>query len=214
VRRRRSPGLLALAAAAGCVLAACSTRGGSGRGAGDGAPQPLRIWVAPILWWEEGAARGVDLALENATNRTVAIAAPDAAHARVEVFAGPESLRVCGVEPLEPAGAPGPRVELAPGDRVSVRVSLAEACGAVAPGAYRYEVSYRAPSLRAVPAPEGVDAAEAGGRAFSGTLATTYGQIFVSGDAGPGRGAAAPAQEPREGSRAPLRAARRPPSSG
>jgi hypothetical protein len=215
VRRRRSPGLLAVAAA-GCVIAACSTRTGSGRGAEDGAPQPVRIWVAPILWWEEGAARGVDLALENATNRTVAIAAPDAAHARVEVFAGPESLRVCGVEPLERTDAPGPRVELSPGDRVSVRVSLAEACGAVVPGAYRYEVSYRAPSLRAVPAPEaGVDALEAGARAFSGTLATAYGQIFVSGDAGPGRGAgAAPAQEPREGSGAPLRAARRPPPSG
>jgi predicted small secreted protein len=213
VRRLRSPGLLALAAWAACVLAACSTRAGAGRGAEGGAAQPVRLWVAPVLWWGEGAAHGIDVALENATNRTVAIAAPDAAHARVEVFAGPESLRVCGVEPLHPADPAGPLVELAPGDRVAVRVSLADACGAVAPGAYRYEVSYRAPPPGAAAAPDADEGA--GGRAFSGTLATSYGQIFVSGDSGPGRdGASAPAQEPTRESGAPLRVERRPTPGG
>jgi hypothetical protein len=189
---RRGISARLVAAAAAVVLAACSTGAGSRRGSDGGAAQAVRIWVAPILWWEEGAAREVDLAIENATNRTVAIAAPDAAHARVAVFAtGPESLRVCGVEPREPAGAPGRRVELAPGDRVAVRVSLAEACGAVAPGAYRYEVSYRAPSLGPAAAPEpGAEAAETSARAFSGTLATTYGQIFVAAGRGAAQGSA------------------------
>lgn len=214
MRRRRSAGLLAAAAA--CALAACGT--GSGARRGDaGAPQPLRIWVAPILWWEEGAAREVDLALENATDRTVAIAAPDAAHARVEIFAGPESLRMCGIDPREPAGAPGRRVALAPGDRVAVRVSLAAACGAVAPGTYRYEVSYRVPALgeAAAPEPEAGEAeagdAQAGARAFSGTLATSYGQLFVAGAAEPAR-AASPEPGTAEPPAAPLRAGRPPPA--
>lgn len=178
---RGTAGVLRAAIVAACLLAACATRTSRGRGADGGSPQPVRIWVAPILWWEGDAAREVDVAIENATNRTVAIAAPDPANARVAIFSGPESVRVCGVEPREPAPAPGERVELAPGDRVAVRVSLADACAGAPPGDYRYEVSYRAPSLRpAAPGPGEEAAAESRARAFSGTLATRYGELVVA----------------------------------
>jgi hypothetical protein len=108
----------------------------------------------------------VDFSIENPTRRTVTIAAPDPALARVDVLAGPESVRVCGVAPAERV-APGERIALAPGDRVAVRVDLAEACGSVPPGAYRYEIGYRA-------------AEPAGAGAFSGTLGVRYGQVLVS----------------------------------
>jgi hypothetical protein len=147
--------------------------------------------------WEPGAARAVALSLENATNRTLVIASPDPANARVAVFAGPESTRVCGVEPSEEARAHG-RVELAPGDRVAVRVDLGGACAGLPPGGYRYEVSYRAPL------PARAEAASEGGAPesppFSGTLATSYGEVLVEAEAWPERGPA----------RSPVRAARRP----
>ena len=104
---------MALVAAAACLLAACSLRTGSGHGRGESAPEVLRIWMEPIVRWDPGAARTVDVALENATDRTLAIAEPDAAHVRVVVFARPEGAAVCGVEPREDAAGRG-RVELAP----------------------------------------------------------------------------------------------------
>jgi hypothetical protein len=98
-------------------------------------------------------------------------------------------------------------VELAPGDRVSVRVDLTEACAGVPPGEYRYEVSYRAPT------PAGGAAAATGGegdphapRAFSGTLATFHGELVVEVEA-----AAMPEPE-SEARRSAPRAGRRPPA--
>jgi hypothetical protein len=193
VRRRGTAG--ALVAAAACLLAACSLKTGSGR-RGESAPEVLRIWMEPIVRWEPGAARVVDVALENATDRTLAIAEPDAAHVRVAVFARPEGTAVCGVEPREGAAGRG-RVELAPGDRVAVRVDLAEACADLPPGDYRYEVSYRAPAL---PAGEGEGAGPAP-RPYSGNVATRYGEVVVEASPWPDR------RTPRP----PPRAARRPP---
>ncbi len=187
---------MALVAAAACLLAACSLRTGSGHGRGESAPEVLRIWMEPIVRWDPGAARTVDVALENATDRTLAIAEPDAAHVRVAVFARPEGAAVCGVEPREDAAGRG-RVELAPGDRVAVRVDLAEACADLPPGDYRYEVSYRAPAL---PAGEGEGAGPAP-RPYSGNVATRYGEVVVEAPPWPERGAPRP----------PSRAARRPP---
>jgi hypothetical protein len=151
------------------VVAAFAALAGCGGEAAERRPTPepaLRIWTSGLLRWEAGAPRSVDFAIENATRRSVAIAAPDPANARVDVFAGPGNFRVCGAAAAAPP-APGPRITLAPGDRVAVRVHLDGACAGVPSGEYRYEVSYRA--------------AEAPGRdAFSGTLPTQYGQVLVS----------------------------------
>lgn len=165
------------ALAAALALAACSSGGAARRP--EPAPQPLRLWVAPIVWWEQGAALDLDVAIENATLRTVALAAPDAANARVALFAGPEPEPLCALEPREPPATPRARIELAPADRVAVRVSLAGACGALAPGEYRYEVSYRSPAPADGPAAAG-EPGPAPARAFSGPLDAAHGQIVVT----------------------------------
>jgi hypothetical protein len=148
------------------VLAACGTGGGARRA--EPPEAPLRIWAPPIVRWATESERRVAFVIENPTQRTIALAAPDPRHARVEVFAGPESIRLCGVEPRPSGtGAIPPVVELAPGERAAVLVDLGEPCRGLPPGDYRYELSYRAPE----PGPEG---------AFGGVLATRHGQLFVA----------------------------------
>jgi hypothetical protein len=126
----------------------------------------LRIWTPLVVRWEAGRPRHVDFAIENPTNRTIAIAAPDPANARVEIYAGSDTFRVCGVAPSGPA-RPGARIEIGPGDRVAVRVDLDRACGGVPAGEYRFVLSY-------------VAAPAASKDAFSGTLPAAHGQVIVS----------------------------------
>jgi hypothetical protein len=146
-----------------CVAVACGGVQGERRAAPG---PPLRIWTPLVVRWETGHRRHLDFAIENDGSRTVAIGAPDPAGARIDVYAGPDAFRACGAAPSERATA-AERVALAPGDRLPVRVDLEEACGSLAPGEYRFEVSYRA--------------AELGGKdAFSGTLPTRYGQVIVA----------------------------------
>jgi hypothetical protein len=199
-------GALRAVAVAAALLAGCASRPPA-RGREDPTAQELRIWISPIVRWDAGAPRHVELALENATHRTLVIAAPDPANAAVGVFAGPESTRLCGVEPSAEPRARG-RVELAPGDRAEVRVDLDGACAGVPPGVYRYEAGYRAPEV-----PGGATAVAEGAvrpRPFSGTLATSYGQVIVEEGARAAEAAAAPEED---GARPPARAGRRPPRS-
>lgn len=151
---------------AGVVLAAgCSFRSSGSRASQQEAA--LQIWVDPLVHWEAGADRHVDIAVENGTTRTVWLAEPSPAEARVGVFPGPDNLRACGVEPR---GAPGarPRVSIPPGGSVRLRVDLNDVCADVPPGEYRLEVDYRSPPVE-------------GGKAFSGAFATRYSVLDVEG---------------------------------
>jgi hypothetical protein len=149
----------------------------------------VRIWNPTVVRWEAGRPRHVDFAIENPTNRTLEIAEPDPASARVDVYAGPETFRVCGVAPSAAAApAPARRLALGPGDRVAVRVELDRACGSVPPGEYRYVVSYETSYVAAKRAPRDDDRddrrdgkdAKAVKDAFLGMLPPQYGQLLVA----------------------------------
>lgn len=109
----------------------------------------------------------MEFAIENGTYRTLEVPPPDPEAAGVAIYVEPGAARVCGVEPSvrSPAGT----VQLAPGDQVAVRVDLDGACGALGPGEYRYELTYKG-------------------------LATRYGTVVVNG--GPARNAGRPAGPP------------------
>jgi hypothetical protein len=193
-RSLRASGLLAalLALASGCSLAYLG--GGSSAPSAASQESGVAIWVPPVVHWEAGGDRRVDLAIENGSTRTIALVQPDPAYARVEVFRGAENLPVCGVEPHATGSEPRPRVEIPPGGSVDVRVDLREACADVPPGDYRFEVDYRSP-----PAVGALDKAVV----FSGAFATRHGVLVVE----PGSVAAG------AGSTAPARAGRAPPRS-
>jgi hypothetical protein len=154
-------GLAGLALAGGCSL----SMGGSGAPAREA---ELRLWIPPVVHWEAGGSRHVDLAIENGSTRTLVLAEPDPAYARVAVFPGGDNLRVCGVEPRSPPPGARSRTEIPPGGSVAVRVDLGEACRDVPPGEYRFEVDYRSPPVE-------------GAKTFSGTFATRYGELVVEG---------------------------------
>jgi hypothetical protein len=184
-----APALLALAS--GCSMAL----GGSGGSGAAAREAEARIWVPPVVHWEAGAHRHVDVAIENGTTRTLALAEPDPAYARVAVFRGGDDLRLCGVEPRPAASGPRGRVEIPPGGSLALRVELDEACGGVPAGEYRFEVDYRSPPLE-------------GAKAFSGAFATCHGELVVEqgpvagapGRPAPARaGRAAPRSSPRRG---------------
>lgn len=164
-----------MAAVLACLLAAGCSGASAGRRDDGGPDLGVRVWAPPIVRWEAGRPREVEFSIENLTLRTVTVPATDPANARVDVYAGPESIRLCGVAPRQgPAPRGAETIALAPGDRISVRVDLDAACAAVPPGDYRYEVSYRLP-----------DTGRSG--VVAGTLPTRYGQVLV---------AAGSAQEP------------------
>jgi hypothetical protein len=167
----------ALAAAAGAALACAS---GGGRPRRPPADPGLRIWVDPVLRWEWGTARAVAFAIENGTNRTLELPAPDPSAARVAIYPDAGEVRACGVEPDVPRSAGA--VRLAPGDQVPVRVDLRDACGTLAPGEYRFELSYRSERT-------------SGGTL---TLATRYGTLVVE---GPARAPSRPAEAASPGAR-------------
>jgi hypothetical protein len=175
-----------MAAGACALVLSCAHRG---RESGAAAEPDVRIWVSPVVRWEPGAARELRFAIENASDRTVVLAEPDAALAHVDVYAGPENDRVCGTAPPPglQAQARAPAIALGPGDRIGVRVDLESACRGVPPGEYRFVVSYRAqPS-----AP--------GTKLWAGSLPARYGTVLVE------RGAAAartPAVRPQRPARA------------
>jgi hypothetical protein len=135
----RRLGAAALAAAAGGLLACASTGGKPRR---EPPPPALQIWAPPIVRWSPGGERDVEFAIENATQRTIDVPLPDPAAAQVAIFPTTGEARACGVEPTEPPRAG--TVRLAPGDQLPVRVDLGEACAALPPGEYRYELGYRA----------------------------------------------------------------------
>lgn len=130
--------LLSVALAGACVS--------GGRRASEPPEPALRIWAPGVVHWS-GGRRELRLAIENGTNRTVRMEAPDARRVRISIHpdAGPE--RVCGVEPE--AGGAGDAVAVEPGDAVAVRVDLAGACGRLLPGEYRYVIGYEAPAAGA-----------------------------------------------------------------
>ena len=140
----------AAAAAAAVWLLSVGCGGVGGRRRHPDPPEPaLRIWAPPVVHWSAGEGRALRFALENGTASTLRIEEPDSARARVAIFPGAETARVCGIEPAAAAAKPDGRdptpddtVALAPGDQVELRVDLADACGDLAPGEYRYEVSY------------------------------------------------------------------------
>lgn len=154
-------------ATTGLLEAGCSLSLGSRRSEAAPPEADLHIWVPPVVRWEAGSDRHVDLAIENPTDRTIEISAPDPANAGVGIFFGPEATRACGVEPRAAGEGSARKVVLAPGDRVSMRVDLGEACAGLGPGDYRYEIAYRAPPV-------------AGQNASSGALATRFGELFVA----------------------------------
>ncbi len=166
----RSPTKVVAACAA--VLLSC-VEGGGGRGrSADGRDPELAIWVSPIVRWGPGEPRELRFAIENASNRTVLLAGPDPAMARVDVYAGPENDRVCGTAPPPGTPARGAAVTLAPGDRITVRVDLETACGGVPAGEYRFAVTYRAP-------PSGRDAKASDAKLWAGALRARYGTVLV-----------------------------------
>jgi hypothetical protein len=140
----------------------------------------VRVWAPSVVHWDAGAERRLSFGIENFTDRTYTIAGPDPANARVHVVARGDGTRLCGVDP-RPTGAAAARpVELAPGDRVDVRVDLREACATLPAGEYRFEVEYRSPQL-----PDGRGT-------ISGALGTMVGEVFVAAPATPPEGRAAP----------------------
>jgi hypothetical protein len=151
----------AAAAAAGWLLAsACGSM--SGRPRRPPPPDPdLRIWAPQVIHWSPGADRSMRFAIENATQRTLEVREPDARGARVAIFVDSGEAQACGVEGEDPPAAEP--VKLAPGDQVAVRVDLGEACRNLAPGEYRYELSYRMP------------------RGGSTAIPTSYGTLVVEG---------------------------------
>jgi hypothetical protein len=160
----------AAAASAWLLAAGCSAAGRRDRPPPD---PDLRIWAPPVLHWAAGADREVRFAIENGTHRTVRVPEPHPRFARLEVFPDAEGPRACGVEA---AGGGGERaVELAPGEQAPVVLDLSSACRAIAPGEYRYELSYRVPG-------------EHGG---GGTVLQTRYGILVVAPAGPGGAGAA-----------------------
>jgi hypothetical protein len=170
VARTRAAELAARAAA--LALAFSAACGGLLLGGGDRPPAPLErglhLWAPTLLHWDAGADRHLEFVIENGTPRTVTIAEPDPAYARVAVFPGPDNLRVCGVEPRPAAPGARRRIAIPPGGSVAVRVDLGEACAGVAAGEYRFEVDYRSPPVE-------------GAEAFTGGLATRYGELLVEG---------------------------------
>lgn len=165
------------------LSAACSGAGGSGPGQPE---QGLRIWVAPLVHWDAGADRHLDVAIENGTTRTLALAEPDPSNARVSVFPGPDNLRTCGVDFRPGTAGERRRVEIPPGGAVTFRVDLEEACADMPAGEYRFELDYRSPPIE-------------GGKAFSGGLATRYGELVVQGEAATAGAKAHRQQTPRSG---------------
>lgn len=153
-----------------CLIACSGLSSSARRGSPErDRPEGIRVWAPPIVRWEPGRSRDVVFGVENLTTRTLTVPAIDPANVRIDVFAGPESIRMCGVAPREgPAPATLETVSLAPGDRVPVRVVLEEACAGLPPGEYRYEVTYRFGRT---------------GRSdlVTGTLPTHHGQVFVQG---------------------------------
>lgn len=143
--RSREAGASPLAAAAGAALLALALAAGCASGGRRSEPpEPaLRIWAPGVVHWS-GGRRELRLAIENGTNRTVRMEAPDARRVRISIHpdAGPD--RACGVEPE--AGDAGDALAVEPGDAVAVRVDLAAACGRLPPGEYRYVVGYEAPA--------------------------------------------------------------------
>lgn len=131
-----------VAAAASLALGACVS-------APPRRPEPpepaLRIWAPGLVHWT-GGRREVALAIENGTDRTVAVETPDPRRVRIAIFPDSGPDRVCGLDP-EASDDPGDPVSVAPGDAVAVRVDLARACGRLPPGEYRYELGYEAPAV-------------------------------------------------------------------
>jgi hypothetical protein len=165
---------LGAVAAAAAGLLACAL-GGQPRPVPP--PPPLQIWAPSIVRWS-GPDRDVEFAIENGTHRTVEIAPPDPAGARIAIFTPAGETPACSVEPGErPAGG---TLRLGPGDQLPVRVDLGEACAGLGPGEYRYELGYVA--------------AKPGGGTLS--LPTRYGTLVVSGAARAARRPPAPAPRP------------------
>ena len=109
----------------------------------------MRLWTSGLVHWS-GERRDLGISLENGTNRTIRVEAPDARRVRVALYsdAGPE--RVCGQD----ADATGPAdraIALAPGEAQELRIDLARICGRLPPGEYRYEVGYEAPAVGSGP---------------------------------------------------------------
>jgi hypothetical protein len=141
-------------------------------GGGSAPPREaeVRIWMPPLVHWDAGADRHVEFAIENGTTRTLALAEPDPANARVAVFREGDGFPMCSVEPRHAPAGPRPQVEIPPGGSIPLRVELDEACAGVPAGEYRFEIDYRSPPVE-------------GSKAFSGAFATRYGELVV--EAGP-----------------------------
>lgn len=186
--------LVRTASLAGAVLAAAcgSFQLGGSRSPPAGQEAALRLWIDSRVRWDVGADRHLDVAIENGTTRSVSLAEPDPAQARVGVFPGPDNLRVCGIDPREGVPDARPRITLPPGGSVTFRVDLDEACRDVPPGEYRIEVDYRSPP------------ADGGPGAFSGAFATRYGVVDVVGGPSGAQAERSTSERPRAG-RAPPR---------
>lgn len=134
--------LLALVAASALAYA-CSVGGAPRR---PEPPEPaLRIWIPGLVHWS-GGRRDIGIAVENGTNVTIQVEAPDPRRARVVLFSDSGSDRVCGQDP-DATGPPDRAIPLAPGEARELHVDLTRACGGIPPGEYRYEAGYEAPAV-------------------------------------------------------------------
>ena len=170
--------------AAGALAAAC-TLGGRRR---PEPPEPaLRLWTPGLVHWSDGR-RDLGLSLENGTNRTIRVEAPDPRRARIVLYSDAFPDRVCGQD-ADATGPPDQAIALAPGEAREVRVDLARSCGRILPGEYRYEAGYEAPAVGPGPALR---------------LRPSYGHVVVEagsprlerGSLGAGRDSAGPGSDP------------------
>jgi hypothetical protein len=128
----------------------------------------LRLWTPGVVRWT-GEQRVLGLAVENATDRSVQVEEPDPRRAGVVLYTGPHADRACGQEPA-PGPARGEPITLSPGEVRNLRVDLAQACGLIPPGEYRYVAYYDAPAVGAGPPLR---------------LLTRYGEVFVEAEPPP-----------------------------
>jgi hypothetical protein len=139
-RRGAGPGR-GIAAAALLWLAAGGTACAGRFGPEPSAPAPatdLTISVPDVIRWEEDGPRRISVHIVNATEHPAAVAGEQGIAVEVHRSAPAPSCRAGE----DPPAAPRRFEALAPGEARTVSLDLSEACRALPPGEYWYELRY------------------------------------------------------------------------